>query len=97
MEPTAVHTLHNLPTGIRSISTPQQEHGFADLLKQAVRSVSDLQQEADAAARDFVVGDTENIHDTMLSLEKADLSLRLLNQTRNKIVEAYQEMMRMQM
>lgn len=96
MDTTAINTIHNLPNRVRQVSIPQQEQGFANLLKQVVKSVSDIQQEADKAARDFVTGDAENIHDTMLALEKGDLSLRLLNQTKNKIVEAYQEIMRMQ-
>jgi flagellar hook-basal body complex protein FliE len=58
--------------------------------------VNQTQQEAEKAARAFALGETQSIHDTMITLERADLSLRLLTQIRNKAVEAYQEMMRMQ-
>jgi flagellar hook-basal body complex protein FliE len=70
--------------------------GFADLLQQATEQVNAVQQEAEKASRAFALGETQSIHDTMITLERADLSLRLLTQIRNKAVEAYQEMMRMQ-
>ena len=48
------------------------------------------------AIQDFVTGDTRNIHETMLAVGKADLAFRLTMQVRNKMVEAYQEVMRLQ-
>lgn len=72
------------------------QKGFAEVLQSAVEDVKRLQQEAGDAARAFVVGQAPSIHDTMIALEKADISLRFLTQVRNKVVEAYQEIMRMQ-
>ena len=69
---------------------------FGNLLQQAIDQVNQTQQEAESAAQDFAVGASQSIHDTIIRLEKADLSLRLLTQVRNKVVEAYQEVMRMQ-
>ena len=69
--------------------------GFAEMLKQAVRQVDEGQHQADRAARDFAVGDAKSIHDTILTLEHADLQLRLLSQIRNKGIEAYKEIMQM--
>lgn len=74
----------------------EAEGGFADLMQQTIDQVNQSQQEAEKAARDFAVGEAQSIHDTMLALERADLSLRMLNQVRNKVVEAYQEVSRMQ-
>ena len=73
-------------------------HGgsFATLLQQSLERVDGLQHEADAAARAFALGQAPSIHDTMIAMEKADLSLRLTTKVRNKVVEAYQEIMRMQ-
>jgi flagellar hook-basal body complex protein FliE len=69
---------------------------FGNLLQQAIDQVNQTQQEAEKAAQDFAIGESQSIHDTIIRLEKADLSLRLLTQVRNKVVEAYQEVMRMQ-
>ena len=69
---------------------------FAEVLQGTVETVNRFQQEADTAARDFAAGEPQSLHETMIALEKADISFRLLNQVRNKAVEAYQEVMRMQ-
>ncbi len=69
---------------------------FADTLADSLDQVNDLQKEADAAIEDFATGKTRNIHETMIAVNKADLAFRLTMQVRNKIVEAYQEVMRTQ-
>lgn len=68
---------------------------FADLLKNSLKEVNTLQQEADRAIKELATGGKTSLHDTMIALERADLSFRLMMQVRNKIVEAYQEIMRM--
>ncbi len=80
-----------------ALTPPRDEAsaGFTELLQQAIEEVNQAQQTADSARRDFAVGEARSVHDTMITLEKADLSLRLLMQVRNKVVEAYQEVMRM--
>lgn len=65
---------------------------FGEVLAQVNR----MQLEADAAIRDFATGGRTTLHETMIALEKADLSFRLLMQVRNKIVQAYEQVMRMQ-
>src|SRR5688500_8131463 len=75
---------------------PGSGGSFGALLQQAVDRVNGLQHDADAAARAFALGQAPNIHDTMITMEKADLSLRLTAKVRNKVVDAYQEIMRMQ-
>lgn len=69
---------------------------FAETLTQSLEKVNDLQKEADAAIKDFVSGETRNITETMIAVNKADLAFRLTMQVRNKIVEAYQEVLRTQ-
>lgn len=68
---------------------------FADVLKSSLEEVNSLQQEADRAIRELATTGKTSLHDTMIALERADLSFRLMMQVRNKIVEAYQEIMRM--
>ena len=58
--------------------------------------MNQLQQKADAAITALATGDKVSLHDTMIAMEQADVSFRLMMQVRNKIVEAYQEILRMQ-
>lgn len=69
---------------------------FAGVLKSSLAEVNQLQQKADAAITALATGDKASLHDTMIAIEQADVSFRLMMQVRNKIVEAYQEIMRMQ-
>ena len=74
----------------------EESASFADTLSESLDKVNDLQKEADKAIEDFATGKTRNIHETMIAVNKADLAFRLTMQVRNKIVEAYQEVMRTQ-
>ena len=69
---------------------------FGNVLKDSLAQVNQLQQEADGAIKELATGGTATLHDTMLAIEKAELSFRLMMQVRNKIVDAYQEVLRMQ-
>lgn len=67
---------------------------FADALGQAIGSVDGLQLSADREVERQALG-AGNLHETALALEKADVGMRVLTKVRNKLVEAYQEVMRM--
>lgn len=69
---------------------------FADTLKDAVHSVDDLQKTADHAMASLATGKTKNIPEVLITAEKADIAMKLMVQVRNKIIEAYQEVMKMQ-
>jgi flagellar hook-basal body complex protein FliE len=69
---------------------------FASTLKDAIRSADTLQKDADIKMQQLATGKSTNIHETMIATEKADIALRLMVQVRNKIIEAYQEIMKMQ-
>lgn len=83
-------TLKNTP-GIEDKSLK-----FADTLDNAIQNVDQLQKAADVQVQDFVTGRSNNIHETMIAVEKADIALKLMVQVRNKIISAYQEIMKMQ-
>ncbi len=68
---------------------------FLEDLKHFIRNVNEKQVEADEKVKEFVAG-KRDITEVMVSLAKADLSFRLLLQVRNKAVEAFQEIMRIQ-
>jgi flagellar hook-basal body complex protein FliE len=69
---------------------------FADTLKEAVNSVNQLQLDADHKAQELSTGKTDDIAGVMIASEKADIALRVMVQVRNKIIDAYQEIMKMQ-
>ena len=69
---------------------------FASVLKSSLAEVNQMQQKADAAVTALASGEKVSLHETMIAMEQADVSFRLMMQVRNKIVEAYQEILRMQ-
>ncbi len=68
---------------------------FKDALKDAIRKVNRLQKEADKTIEEFSLGRLP-LHKTMIAIEKANLSFQLMVQIRNKILAAYEEIMRTQ-
>lgn len=75
---------------------PTGDGSFSDLFEKAVSEVNKAQVEADQAVEQVQSGQSGNLHEAMIALEQADISLRLMVQMRNKILDAYQEIMRMQ-
>ena len=69
--------------------------GFGDALKQAVDSLGQLGKQADASTMKLASGQPIDIHEVMLNTEQASLGFSMALQVRNKLVDAYQEVMRM--
>ena len=69
---------------------------FSDILTDSMEKVNLYQHQSDTAIKELVAGRNKNIHETMLTIERADTSLKLMMQVRNKILDAYREIMRMQ-
>lgn len=72
------------------------QDSFASYLEAQLNDVNQVQVEANEAVAAMATGRSHNIHETMIALDKADVSFRMLVKVRNKAVEAYQEIMRMQ-
>jgi flagellar hook-basal body complex protein FliE len=69
--------------------------GFGNLLKDAIQQVNDVEKTSQGELQKFLNNESD-LHSVMLSLEKADLSFQVMMQVRNKIVQAYQEIMKTQ-
>ena len=69
---------------------------FGVWLTQQLEQLNSQILDGDTQVRKLAVGDTTNLHQVMLSLEKAKLSFELAVQIRNKVLEAYQDILRMQ-
>ena len=69
--------------------------GFGEVLGQSVEKVNNLQNQADAAVNDLTTGKNTDIHQTMIAVEKAGVAFELVMQLRNKVITAYETIMRM--
>ena len=72
-------------------------NSFAEMLSSAISDVNGLQKVAEQKNLDLAAGRIEDISEVMIAAEKASLALSLTSQVRTRVVEAYQEIMRMQM
>ena len=82
-------------SGITGAGTPGIS--FADVFGSAVNQVETAQQSAKSAAMDLLAGGQGDVHTVALASQRAELSLELFQQVRNKFVSAYQEIMKMPM
>ncbi|MEJ5228686.1 MAG: flagellar hook-basal body complex protein FliE [Pseudothermotoga sp.] len=78
-------------------SQKKSEVDFANILQNAIEKVNQIQKNAEQASADFALGKLSNIHEVIIEAEKATIALRLTTEVRNRIVQAYQEIMRMQL
>ena len=86
------------PTEKTGKANPKSSPGsvFGEVLQKHINEVDELQKDSDKMSEKLAMGEVDNLHDVVIASEKADLALNLTIQVKNKIVEAYQEMMRMQ-
>ncbi len=85
----------------QNLSKPNQlvksksHQNFGDIIRGAVDNVNKLEADADQSIGDLLQGKAD-IHETMIALQKSDISMRTFLAVRNKVIEAYREIMRMQ-
>lgn len=79
----------------RKAEEPKQN--FSDFLQQALEKVNQSQLEADRLTQLLAAGEVNDLHQVTIAAEKANIYLQLTLAVRNKVIEAYQEIMRMQM
>ncbi len=72
------------------------KEGFGDILISTIDQVNKSQLDGDQAIEKLQSGDAKHLHEVMIAVEEADISLRMLVQMRNKAMQAYEEIMRMQ-
>ena len=80
----------------QGISGHKSGVNFSKTLADIVKQTDELQKVADQTLEDFSTGKTEDMHEVMLSMTRADLSFQMLLEVRNKLVDAYTEIMRTQ-
>ncbi len=89
----SIQTMLPQDTGVNQ-KIQEQDGSFLDTLTDAIGEVDKLHKEADLAVEELATGSETDIHNTMIALEKAEVSFQLMMQVRNKIVAAYETIMR---
>ena len=69
---------------------------FSEILSRSIAEVNGQTQEADVLVKGLATGEHANIHETMIAMEKAGLSFRMMTRVQQKVIDAYREIMRMQ-
>ncbi|WP_345993443.1 flagellar hook-basal body complex protein FliE [Sulfurimonas sp. HSL-1716] len=77
--------------------TPNTGEAFADKLKSAMNEVNDLQKDSEKAMSDIATGQVKDLHQAALAIDKAEISMKLMLEVRNKALNAYKEISRTQM
>jgi flagellar hook-basal body complex protein FliE len=85
------------PDPIRPAGESAGGGAFQEALSTAIQNVESFGQNASASVERFLSGEGEELHTTIMATQRAELAFELFLQTRNKVVSAYQEIMRMQM
>ena len=86
-----------VPDSIRPAGSAATGSGFKDVFASAVENVEAAGRNASTSVERFLSGEGEELHTTIMATQKAELSFELFLQARNKVVSAYQEIMRMQL
>ncbi|MDJ0987619.1 MAG: flagellar hook-basal body complex protein FliE [Desulfobacterales bacterium] len=82
-------------SGSRATEKPDSA-SFGNMLARSLDEVNQLHAASDDAVQKLAAGQQKDIHQTMIAMEKADVAFQLLMQVRNKIIAAYDTIMRMQ-
>jgi flagellar hook-basal body complex protein FliE len=98
IQPVSPASVAPIAAPIRPVATPGSDPAlFQRMLAGAVDQVESARAEANLGIQSFLKGENEELHQVVLATQQAEISLELFQQVRNKVVQAYSEIMRMQM
>jgi len=80
----------------RGLRETAKGESFGEILREAISTTNELQKQSNQEIQKLITGETQDLHATMIAVQKADLSFQMMMQVRNKLVNAYQEIMRTQ-
>ncbi len=84
-----------IPEPPAAVEGGQGGASFQSFIESAIRSVGEKQAEATHSTEQFLKGEDKDVHSVLLDVQRADLAFEFFLQVRNKVVQAYQEIMRM--
>ena len=73
-----------------------EETSFKNVISKFINDVDKMQKTSEQAVKDYAAGEITDIHQVMIAAEEANLSFQLMMEVRNKLLESYREIMRMQ-
>jgi flagellar hook-basal body complex protein FliE len=82
--------------GVGGIGNAEGGKTFGEMLTESIGKVNAMQSEANVAMEKLASGESQNLHETLLAVEKAEIAFKTLNQVRSKVLDAYREIMKMQ-
>lgn len=92
----AIPTISNESTKINpTVTSADAQQTFANTLKEAISKVNDQQIQSDTMTEKLINGGDVELHEVMIASQKASIILNATMEVRNKVIEAYQEIMRM--
>ncbi|KUJ95960.1 MAG: flagellar hook-basal body complex protein FliE [Desulfonauticus sp.] len=77
----------------KSKKTSSEGDSFTATLKDSLKKVNDLQEEKESMIKAFAAGEKQNVHELMITLQKAGIAMQMTTAVRNKVLEAYKEIM----
>ncbi len=82
----------------QNLENPEKKNvvDFKETVSNYVNEVNNLQLKAGESIENFATGKVENVHEVMIAMSKAEVSFKFMMETRNKLVDAYKEIMKMQ-
>jgi flagellar hook-basal body complex protein FliE len=92
----AAGNLGSKTASARNMGTKEATRSFAATIQDSLGKVNEMQMEKTAMIQDFATGKNQNVHELMISLQKAGLAMDMTAAVRNKVMQAYQELMRLQ-
>ena len=95
MDSLKIQNLPQVALGVNGKIQQKDTAEFGKVIKGAIEKVDRLEKDADQSVVDLLQGKA-SIHETMIALQKADMSMQLLLNIRNKVIESYQNIMHMQ-
>jgi len=96
IQPISPQSIQSNPVKLDSNPIERASNSFSDMMESMISEVNESQARGDLAIEQMETGDASHLHDVMIAVEEADVSLRMLVQIRNRAVAAYEEIMRMQ-
>ena len=93
---TNIHPI-SLPESMAPSGSAGSSGEFGKILESTIGSLESLNNDAGAAVQKFLTGENEDLHTTALATQRAEMAFELGLQVRNKVVSAYQEIMKMQL
>ena len=95
MDDLTIRNIAGSPAFAKEKVSSKSGEGFGSIIRGAINNVDRLERDTNGTIVDLVQGKTD-VHQTMIALQKSDMSMRLLLTVRNKVLDAYREIMRMQ-